>query len=113
MKIKELLNQPKGRKIEFKSTLPSNADIRNKTLAPVFKKLGIIKQWGNGLQLIADEMKNYPEIALQWKEPGMAFRVSFVKMNFTEKQDSRTITNDAERLLSEKSSGKMSEKSTQ
>ncbi len=78
MKIKELIQQPEGRKIEFKNALPSNADL-NKTLAPVFKKLGIIEQWGNCLQLIADEMKNYPEIALQWKEPGMAFRVSFVK----------------------------------
>lgn len=31
MKIKERLNQPEGRKIEFKSTLPANADI-NKTI---------------------------------------------------------------------------------
>lgn len=31
MKIKEILNQPEGRKIEFKSTLPSHADL-NKTI---------------------------------------------------------------------------------
>jgi ATP-dependent DNA helicase RecG len=33
------------------------SDIRNKILAPVFKKLGIIEQWGNGLQLISKELK--------------------------------------------------------
>jgi len=27
-------------------------------LAPVFKKLGIIEQWGNGLRLIAEELKS-------------------------------------------------------
>jgi predicted HTH transcriptional regulator len=42
-------------------------------LAPVFKKLGIIEQWGNGLRLIADELKKYPEILLTWQEPGIAF----------------------------------------
>ena len=99
--------------VDFDDMEAGQSDIRNITLAPVFKKLGIIEQWGNGLQLIADEMKNYPEIELQWKEPGMAFRVSFVKKNFTEQQDKRTITNDNERLPSEKSSGKSSGKSSQ
>lgn len=53
------------------------SDIRNKILAPVFKKLGIIEQWGNGLRLIADELSKYPEIELSWKEPGIAFRITF------------------------------------
>lgn len=57
------------------------SDIRNKILAPVFKKLGIIEQWGNGLRLIADELKQYPEIELDWKEPGLSFRVTFVNKN--------------------------------
>ena len=58
------------------------SDIRNKVLAPVFKRLGIIEQWGNGLRLISDELQKYPEIGLQWKEPGIAFRVTFVKKNY-------------------------------
>ncbi len=87
--------------VDFDDMETGQSDIRNKTLAPVFKKLGIIEQWGNGLQLIADEMKNYPEIELQWKEPGMAFRVSFVRKDFAEQHESRTMTNDNERLPSD------------
>jgi len=34
------------------------------------------------LRLIADELQKYPEIGLEWKEPGMAFRVTFVKKNY-------------------------------
>ncbi len=41
------------------------SDIRNKILAPVFKKLRIIEQWKNGLRLIADELKKYPEIKME------------------------------------------------
>ena len=61
--------------------LSGQSSIRNKTLAPVFKRLGIIEQWGNGLKLIAEELKNYPEIGFEWKEPGVAFRVIFLKKN--------------------------------
>lgn len=83
-------------KIEITSPgkLPPNVDyndiesgqshIRNKILAPVFKRLGIIEQWGNGLPLIKDELKKYPEIELEWKEPGLFFRVTFQKKDFKE-----------------------------
>ena len=57
-------------------------DIRNKILAPVFKKFGIIEQWGNGLKLIAEELQNYPEIGLDWKELGITFRIKFTNKNF-------------------------------
>jgi len=63
------------------------SDIRNKILAPVFKRLGIIEQWGNGLRLIAKEMQAYPEIELSWKEPGITFRVTFTSKNFQQKQE--------------------------
>lgn len=39
------------------------SDARNKVIAPVFKRMGIIDQWGNGLKLIVDEFlfgKNSP-----------------------------------------------------
>ncbi len=42
--------------------------MKNKVLAPVFKKFGIIEQWGNGLRLIAEELKKYPEIKIEWSE---------------------------------------------
>jgi len=66
--------------IDFNDMEAGQSDIRNKTLAPVFKRLGIIEQWGNGLRLIAEELKKYPEIKMEWSEPGFAFRVSFKKI---------------------------------
>jgi len=46
--------------IDFNELEARQSDIRNKIIAPVFKKMGIIDQWGNGLKLIADELKEYP-----------------------------------------------------
>jgi ATP-dependent DNA helicase RecG len=68
--------------IDFNDMLSGQSSIRNKTLAPVFKKLGIIEQWGNGLQIIANELKAYPEIELKWSEPGLFFRLSFIRKNY-------------------------------
>ncbi len=67
--------------IDFTDMLSGQSNIRNKILAPIFKRLGIIEQWGNGLKLIADELKKYPEIGFDWKEPGMSFRVIFFKLH--------------------------------
>ncbi len=74
------------------------SDIRNKVLAPVFKRKGIIEQWGSGLQLISDELANYPEIELKWKEPGLAFRVSFVKKDYKE-LDAKTVEETVEETV--------------
>ncbi|NPE30044.1 ATP-dependent DNA helicase [Methanococcoides sp. SA1] len=73
--------------VDFNEMDAGQSDIRNITLAPVFKKLGIIEQWGNGLQLVADDLKQYPEIELKWNEPGISFRVSFIKKNFVEQPE--------------------------
>lgn len=75
--------------VDYSDMDSGQSDIRNKILAPVFKRLGIIEQWGNGLQLIADELKAYPEIELSWKEPGIGFRVTFTNKNFKQQQESR------------------------
>ncbi|GAB1374854.1 hypothetical protein MASR1M46_17410 [Bacteroidales bacterium] len=50
--------------MDFNEMDSGQSDIQNKILAPVFKRLGIIEQWGNGLRLIAREMQLYPEIEL-------------------------------------------------
>jgi len=94
--------------IDFNNMEAGQSDIRNKTLAPVFKRLGIIEQWGNGLRLIAEELRKYPEIKMEWSEPGFAFRVSFKKVNYineklisdkeTHYERLRTITNDYEQI---------------
>lgn len=69
--------------IDYAAMESRQSDARNKIIAPVFKKLGIIDQWGNGLKLVAEDMKEYPNIELRWKEVGLSFQVQFVKKNFT------------------------------
>ena len=39
--------------IDYSAMNSRQSDARNKVIAPVFKRLGIIDQWGNGLKLIA------------------------------------------------------------
>ncbi len=73
--------------VDFNDMDSGQSDIRNKILAPVFKRLSIIEQWGNGLKLIAEELRYYPEIELSWKEPGIAFRVTFTNKNFLQQQE--------------------------
>lgn len=75
--------------VDFNDMTSGQSDIRNMILAPVFKKLGIIEQWGNGLRLMADELAKYPEIGLEWNEPGASFRVSFVKKTYNPQQESQ------------------------
>jgi ATP-dependent DNA helicase RecG len=68
--------------IDFNEMDSRQSDIRNKVIAPVFKKLGIIDQWGNGLKLIANELKEYPEIEFKWFEKGLQFQVQFIKKDY-------------------------------
>ena len=70
--------------IDYSAMESRQSDARNKVIAPVFKRLGIIDQWGNGLKMGAEEMKSYPEIDLCWKEVGLSFQVQFIKKNYQE-----------------------------
>lgn len=63
--------------IDYNDMLSRQSDVRNKVLAPVFKRLGLIDQWGNGLALIHDELKAYPNVRMTWKEVGLSFQVAF------------------------------------
>lgn len=65
--------------IDYSELESRQSDARNKVIALVFKRMGIIDQWGNGLKLIADELKKYPQIEFRWKETGLSFQVQFVK----------------------------------
>lgn len=73
--------------VDFSDMESGQSEIRNKILVPVFKRLGIIEQWGNGLKLIATELQSYPEIELSWKEPGIAFRITFTNKNYKQQQE--------------------------
>ncbi len=73
--------------IDFSQMETGQSDARNRIIAPVFKKLGIIDQWGNGLKLVAEELLQYPEIELIWKEIGLSLQIQFVKKNFKEQPE--------------------------
>ena len=73
--------------IDYSAMESRQSDARNKVIAPIFKRLGIIDQWGNGLKLIFDELKSYPQIGFQWKEVGLSFQVQFVKLDYVAKQE--------------------------
>jgi len=73
--------------VDFNDIVSGQSDIRNKILSPVFKKLGILEQWGNGLKLIAEELQNYPEIGHDWKEPVITFCVTFTNKNFKQQPE--------------------------
>lgn len=76
--------------VDFDLMEAGQSEIRNKLIAATFKKLGIIEQWGNGLKIISDELKKYPEIELNWSEPGIAFRVTFSKKRYTPEMSEKT-----------------------
>ncbi len=95
--------------IDLKDVESGQSDIRNKVLAPVFKRLGIIEQWGNGLKLIAQDLLGYPDISFDWTEPSIGFRATFAKTELSEKRQNihaepfkevneQTITDDNEQL---------------
>ena len=85
--------------IDFTELEARQSDIRNKVIAPVFKKMGIIDQWGNGLKLIANELKDYPEIEFKWFEKGLQFQVQFIKKDHIRNEDSTNrITSLATKL---------------
>jgi predicted HTH transcriptional regulator len=73
--------------IDFNQMEARQSDIRNKVIAPVFKKMGLIDQWGNGLKLITDELNTYTDIELKWFERAMQFQVQFVNENFESKNE--------------------------
>lgn len=74
--------------IDYSQMESRQSDARNRTLAPVFKFMGIIDQWGNGLKLIFDELKEYPNIELRWKEVGISLQIQFVNLAYNEMENS-------------------------
>jgi len=68
--------------VDFDNMDVRQSEIRNKVLAPFFKHLGLIDQWGNGLKLISEELKKFPDIKLNWSEVGLQFQVQFIIKNY-------------------------------
>jgi ATP-dependent DNA helicase RecG len=84
--------------IDFDEMEARQSDIRNKVIAPVFKRLGIIDQWGNGLKLISDELKDYPEIEFRWHETGLQFQVQFVKKGIQQQESQQELQQELDAI---------------
>ena len=41
-------------------------------------------------KIIFDDLKNYPEIELKWSEPGIAFRITFKRKNYSSEMSEKT-----------------------
>jgi len=70
--------------VDYNDMEARQSEIRNRVIAPFFKHLGLIDQWGNGLKLIADELRVYNDIELKWHETGLQFQIQFIKTNYVE-----------------------------
>jgi predicted HTH transcriptional regulator len=68
--------------IDFNDFESRQSDIRNKVIAPIFKRCGIIDQWGNGLKLINDELAEYPSIDFKWIDNGIQLQITFKKIDY-------------------------------
>ena len=73
--------------VDFNDIEARQSEIRNRVIAPFFKHLGLIDQWGNGLKLIADELHEYSDIELKWQESGLQFQLQFIKKNFVKETE--------------------------
>ncbi len=83
--------------VDFNDMEARQSEIRNRVIAPFFKHLGLIDQWGNGLKLIADELKNYDMIEFKWSEVGLQFQVQFINK---QRLSSDQVSDQVKRLLS-------------
>ena len=68
--------------IDLTNLTSGQSEIRNRTLAPIFKALKLIEQWGTGFKKLSDELQEYPEIELKFNEPGLAFQIQFIKKDY-------------------------------
>jgi len=56
----------------------NSSEIRNKILAPIFKELSLIEQWGNGMKKIRREMAEYPDMKLIIREISDNVQMQFI-----------------------------------
>ena len=68
--------------IDISELSAGQSEIRNRVLAPIFKKLGLIEQWGTGFRKIQEALKEYPNVELHFNKPGIAFQMQFVKKDY-------------------------------
>ena len=81
--------------IDLTNLTSGQSEIKNRTLAPIFKELKLIEQWGTGFKKLSDELQEYPEIELKFNEPGLGFQVQFIKKDYTAPSEVQVGTKSA------------------
>ena len=71
------------------------SEIRNRTLAPIFKDMKLIEGWGTGIRKMRTSLDGYPEIDLVLNELGYAFQVQFKKKPLLKKGRTKIGTDQA------------------
>ena len=77
--------------VDYAAMENRQSDARNRVLAPIFRNMGIIDQWGNGLRTIYNDLKSYAHIEFRWKEVGQYFQIQFIKLSYKELQRSEQM----------------------
>ncbi len=58
------------------------SEIRNRVLAPIFKKLKLIESWGTGVQRMRHEVNKHSNIDLEFRETEYSFQVQFIRKDY-------------------------------
>ena len=77
--------------VDYAAMESRHSDARNRLVAPIFRNLGIINQWGEGLKTIYSDLKSHSHIEFRWREMGQLFQVQFIKLNYKEIQRSEQM----------------------
>ena len=65
--------------IDLNDLSTGQSEIRNKTIAPIFKELKLIEQWGTGFQKLFESLKEYPNLEVKFNQPALSFQVQLIK----------------------------------
>ncbi len=68
--------------IDIENLSSGQSEIRNRILAPIFKEIKLIEQWGTGFRKFFLAMEEYPELEFKILEPGLSFQVQVIKKDF-------------------------------
>ncbi|MDA3791540.1 MAG: putative DNA binding domain-containing protein [Desulfobacula sp.] len=85
------------------------SEIRNRVLAPIFKKLKLIESWGTGIQRMKDEVSKYPNIDLEFRETEYSFQVRFIKKESEKNGQSQGTVRAESRQSQENHSNEMTQ----
>ncbi len=73
--------------IDIENLSSGQSEIRNRILAPIFKEMKLIEQWGTGFRKFFLALEEYPELESKILEPGLSFQVQVIKKDFQQAKD--------------------------